>query len=400
MTSAAIDAPRVAIFRKDILPVSETFIAAQAASYRRWMPSLFGCQRAGGIDVERPSPRILYRTDRRSERMRLRRDQVAALAGRPIGRVTSALREIAPAIVHAHFGYDAVLVSDSAAALGLPLVVTLHGTDILRDAREWSSGRHGWFFRFYPRKLASLFGRDDVHFVAVSEALRAVAIGKGVPAERIEVAYTGIDTGRFPFRTDRPRRGHSVLFVGRLVAFKGCEFLIRAMHELRRRWPDCRLTIAGDGPARPALEDLSRRMGVDAAFLGAVDGRTVKALFAEADIFCLPSITDADGTFEAFGMVMLEAQAAGVPVATSARAAREVIVDGVTGFVFPEKDVAGLVGVLTACFERPDDARAVAKAAREHVERHFDVGRCTARIEAIYDRITAGRAGVRASLEG
>jgi len=354
---------------------------------------LAGFQRVPGIDVAPLAPAVLFEPARAAERLALRRDQFLPYLHQPGRRTLRLLRRLAPDLVHAHFGYDAVLVADAARACGVPLVVTLHGTDVLRDWRRWASGDEGFFFRFYPAKMRALFADPQVHFIAVSEALRQAAIRQGAPAQRLHLAYTGIDVERFA-PVERRRQGPpTVLFVGRLVAFKGCEVLVRAMAEVQRRVPEARLVVAGEGPLRPELEALAASLGVTAAFLGQVDQPGVVRLLGEAAAFCLPSLTEKDGVFEAFGMVMLEAQAAGVPVVTSARAGAEAIVDGTTGYLFPERDVAALATILEGLCAEPGRAAAMGAAASEHVRARFDVRDCSRAVEDIYDAVAQRRPG-------
>ena len=163
------------------------------------------------------------------------------------------------------------------------------------------------------------------------------------------------------------------------------------MEAVRARVGNCQLIIAGDGPLRADLQALAARTGVDVNFLGQVDAARVDDLLRQTDLLCLPSVTDESGVFEAFGMVMLEAQAAGVPVVTSARAGPEAIIDGETGLLFPEKDVVALARALTDLLTAPDRLAAMSAASRAHARAAFDVKVCTRRIEALYDLICDAR---------
>jgi glycosyltransferase involved in cell wall biosynthesis len=124
-------------------------------------------------------------------------------------------------------------------------------------------------------------------------------------------------------------------------------------------------------------------------FLGAFSREQAQALLAEARVFCLPSVTAESGDAEGLGLVILEAQASGVPVVTSARGgATEGIRDGETGYAFAERDVATLAERLTQLLT--DDAvltRFSAAGPGFVAERH-DLHRRTAELETIYDRIT------------
>ena len=105
----------------------------------------------------------------------------------------------------------------------------------------------------------------------------------------------------------------------------------------------------------------------------------------------MPGITIANGDSEGLGLVLLEAQAAGVPVVTSARAAiQEAMIDGVTGFAFGEKDVESLASKLIFLLSDDKAATSMAAAGRRFVSGKFDIVRCTERLEQLYDRIVDG----------
>jgi glycosyltransferase involved in cell wall biosynthesis len=107
-----------------------------------------------------------------------------------------------------------------------------------------------------------------------------------------------------------------------------------------------------------------------------------------ARLLCLPSITAANGDAEGLPIVILEAQASGTPVVTSARGgATEGIVDGETGLAFAEGDVDALAGHLRRLLRDDAMADAFAAAGPEHIARHFDIRNCSRRLERIYDRI-------------
>jgi glycosyltransferase involved in cell wall biosynthesis len=160
----------------------------------------------------------------------------------------------------------------------------------------------------------------------------------GCPHRRV-VRYTGIDIQQFqPGPMPIAERRRRVLFIGRLVEMKGCAF-IDAFQDIARSIPDAELVVVGDGPLRGDLEAVARKLGVRVDFVGEVTQDVVKRHLNEARVLCLPSITASNGNFESFGMVLSEAQACGVPVGTSALGGREAVDEGVTGFLFPERDV-------------------------------------------------------------
>jgi glycosyltransferase involved in cell wall biosynthesis len=101
----------------------------------------------------------------------------------------------------------------------------------------------------------------------------------------------------------------------------------------------------------------------------------------------LPSVTASNGDAEGLPTVLLEAQACGVPVVTSALGGKEGVVDGVTGFIFPEKDVKALANRLCDLLGNDDLVARMSAAGPEHVRQNFDILKCTSLIEAYYDEI-------------
>ena len=376
----------VLVFRKDLLPISETFILDQFQAYRRYQPVLVGYRRVPGVAVPSDAQTLFDPPDL-ANRAALKLAQHLQYIGYVPKRMAELLARTKPAIVHAHFGYDALLISDAARRAGLPLVVTLHGTDIQTAAEYWQSGAEGQFFRGYPAKLQRLMADPSVHFVAVSEALRRTAIAQGVPPERVRVVYTGVDSDAFPPIDGAPTDRRDIVFVGRLTEFKGLEFLLQAMAQVAVRRPGVRLVVVGDGPLRSPLTALAERLGVPVEFLGAAPRAVVQATLRSARALCLPSVTTAEGRYEAFGMVLLEAGASGTPVITSAQGGAESVIDGVTGFVTVERDVDMLADRIVTLCEDDGLFSAMSEAVARHVRAHFDIRTCAVALEAYYDDI-------------
>jgi glycosyltransferase involved in cell wall biosynthesis len=377
-------APTVLVYRHALLPISETFIKEQVGAYRRWRGVLIGRRSTPGLDLDDLDVRQL-----RASRWPIV-DRLWWGAARLVDRaptpVANRLRGETPSLLHAHFGLDGVEARPLARALDLPMVVTLHGYDINITREFWERGGWGRRFRDYPRRLLALAAAPRVRFIAVSQAIRRRAIAFGVPAEAIDVRHIGVDLRRFaPSGRPVAERAHNVLFVGRLVEKKGCAHLVRAMAAVRSHAPAARLTIIGDGDERVALQTLAAALGVQATFLGAQPTAAVARELEQARVLCLPSVAAANGDAEGFGQVLLEAQACGVPVVTSARGgAEEGICDGVTGFAFAEGDERALADQLTRILVDDDLATAMSAEATRFVARRFDLDRCTEALEMLY----------------
>lgn len=171
----------------------------------------------------------------------------------------------------------------------------------------------------------------------------------GVPEDRIFEAphSTGIE----PFaevgrgRTYAGREGRlELLGTGRLIPRKGFEKLVEAAAAVQQGGRDVRVTLAGSGPEEPRLRELARDLGVDLRLVGLVEQRDLPRLYAEADVYAFPTFEDP------FGIVLLEAAAAGLPIVASPHggATEDIVVDGVTGLVREPRDVASTAGAIQA----------------------------------------------------
>ncbi len=146
------------------------------------------------------------------------------------------------------------------------------------------------------------------------------------------------------------------------------------------------VTLIGDGPERPRLERLASNARLDVKFLGSRPHEDVVRAMRVAAALCAPSRSTRTGEREGFGMVLLEAQATGLPVvATSSGGMVEAVDDGRTGLLVPEGDQAALTAALRACLTDPDLRDRLTRATRPWVEQHFDLRRQTHRLEDWYD---------------
>lgn len=375
--------PSVGIFRLQLFKPSEGFIASQAERLHRYRPTYMGRRLFGaapsGADVVTPP----------GSRLRQWRHLVEISGMRRATPFLDALGERRPALLHAHFAVDAVFAAPVARSLGVPLMTTLHGFDVTRTG--WDMLRSG-----RPSLINGVIGRrsllrDGQLFLCVSEFIRKAAIARGFPPERLRVHYIGIDCERLRPREDAGD-DRLILHVGRLVEKKGTSYLLRALAALKRRHPDARLVIAGDGPLRLALEQEAQSLGVmdSVQFLGVVRNDEVLKLVRQAAVMVVPSVTGADGDAEGFGIVNIEAGAQGVPVVGfRSGGIVEAVEDGYSGFLAEERDVDGLAAHLGRLLEdRPLRVR-TGRNARQWVEDRFDLSTQTGKLERIYDEIAS-----------
>lgn len=326
----------------------------------------------------------------------------------------AALRDVD--LVHLHMPYPP---GDLAARLvpgGPPLVITYH-SDIVRQRRLLLA--YGPLLRSTLRRAARIIATSPA-YIAGSPFLapladRCAVVPLGIdlaPFLRVGPADAAAVRGRFvgprplsaaaPARergaggdddAERPddraplERHHSlILFVGRLRYYKGLHLLLAALPLLRR---PARLLVAGVGPELARLQAQARDLGLGdrAVFLGEVPDAELPALFAAADVFVLPSHLRA----EAFGIVQIEAQAAGKPVvcAELGTGTSYVTRHGQTGVVVPPDDPPALARAIDALLASPGLAHALGAAGRARAMAEFSHTTMIGRVEDIY-RLVAG----------
>ncbi len=298
-----------------------------------------------------------------------------------------ALAERGVAVLHAHFGVEGVYLAPTAKALGVPLLTTLHGFDVTIAKKQLIASRKPSWINYVTWRT-SLF-ETGASFVCVSEYIRRRAIEWGYPAERTVALPIGVDTGVIkpaPF-VETPR----IVHVARLVEVKGTADLLRAFATVRRALPSAELVIVGDGPLRARLGALATQLGVAEAvrFLGALPHAEVLAEIGAAQVLCLPSATAPNGAQEGLGLVLLEAAASGRPVVgTDHGGIPEAVVDGVNGYLVPERDPAALADRLLALLADPGLGERLGAAGRQMVERQYDLQTQTAKLESLYQDLT------------
>jgi glycosyltransferase involved in cell wall biosynthesis len=272
-----------------------------------------------------------------------------------------------------------------ARALDVPLVVTLHGFDVtMRD----DAHRALPIGRLYLRRRKVLWNRASL-FICVSKFIRAEAIERGFPKEKLRVQYIGIDCDAFAPRQDTACED-LIVFVGRLVEKKGCEYLLKAMSKVRQHRSSVRLAVVGDGPLRSSLQELARTLQIDCQFIGAQPASVVRDWLRQATVFCGPSVTARNGDSEGLGLVFLEAQAMGVPVVSFRHGGiPEAVQHGRTGLLAEEGNYEELADGILRFLVDVELRRRCGRNGIDQVRTHFDIHRQTRKLEQLYEEILA-----------
>jgi colanic acid/amylovoran biosynthesis glycosyltransferase len=358
----------VAIWRSVLLPGSETFIRNQADALCRWRPVV-----VGAVRMASPLARDTDITGSGTWAFRWLR-----LTGRS-ARIGTLLAGLRPDVVHAHFGGDGWLISRTAARLGVPLIITLHGRDVTRQPA--APGLRGLRYR---RNLRTAFRRAAL-ILAVSESIRRQAIALGADPAKVQVHHTGVAAPAAPATAKK----WDVLFVGRFVAKKGLDDLVEALATIHEPRP--RALFIGAGPLADEIRERAADLGVDATFLGAQEPAVVARSMAESRLFVSPSKTAPDGDSEGLPTTIVEAARHGLPtVSTRHSGIPEAVLHGETGLLGEEGDRAALAANIERLLRDGSLRRRLGERARRTADAHFDLATQTGRLERLYDTV-AGR---------
>lgn len=286
-------------------------------------------------------------------------------------------REGAPDLFHLHFPYPWGEVAWLRAKVSQPTVLAYH-SDIVRQKALLAA---------YSPILDRVLDRVDV-ILASSPNMVEHSPFLSRHAEKCRVIPYGIhveryaDTPELLARAAELREGHSrpiVLFVGRLVYYKGPEVLVRAMAGV-----DADLVVIGRGPLKRELQAIAESHGITSrvTFLDPVDDDELAAWYHAADVFCLPSVARS----EAYGLVQLEAHASGTPTVSTTLTTSVPFVnaDGVTGLTVPPGDVPALAEALQTLVADESLCARLGAQARERARAQFTVDRMVDRTLEVY----------------
>ena len=258
----------------------------------------------------------------------------------------------------------------------LPLITTLHNPRFTPKKGQFpSTGK-----MIYARRFQQLLEIGD-RFLAVSNHVADSAVNAGIPSSRIEVLHIG--THIVPLHESSNPQG--IIFVGRLIQYKGVSDLLEAVSILPAPLRQVPVTIIGDGPLRQALQEKAHDLRVNARFLGWVSSAEIPQRLADAQVFCGPSKASSAGLREGFGMVFLEAALQQLPcVAYASGGVRDAVSDGENGILVAEGDIRALSGAIGHLLQDSGMREEMGKRGRERVQSSFDIQTQSKRLEEIY----------------
>ena len=277
------------------------------------------------------------------------------------------IKKLRADIIHAHWSIPQGLIGVvSKKILNIPCITTLHGSDIFSMKNPQMKALNAWILTQSDSCTA-----NSTQTTGAAEHLCC-------RKDLIQIPM-GVDTEFFAI-SDEQRKltmgssGRNVIYAGRLIDWKGVEYLIKAMPKVIRRYPDTQLTIVGDGPERERLFQSAKESGMQdhLIFTGSLSQEELRRYYTTADVFVLPSIVNGIGETEGLGVVLLEAMACGVPViGTDAGGICDIIKHETTGLMVPQKHPAAISDSILRLFEDHDLRSKLIDNGRRLVETHF-----------------------------
>jgi len=304
-------------------------------------------------------------------------------------RVLSIANVIKPDLIHAHFTYPEGFVGCIVKKkIGVPLVVTVHGHDVLTEPSVSYGVRLRKSYDELVRKVLEC--ADAV--ICNSRALHDEVAKILKESSKIYLIHNATDLKRFiPMDKDEARakldlpRDKFIVFTVRHHEPKyGIEYLIRAVPFVLSRSKDVLFVIGGDGSLRKYHENLARMLGVSeyVVFPGRISRSLIPLYYAASDVVLVPSLQ------EAWGLVATEAMASGRPVIASAVGGlKEQIIDGFNGFLVPPRDPKAIAEKILYFLENASEIERMGMNGRKLAEERFDIEKRIDKIIELYSSL-------------
>jgi colanic acid/amylovoran biosynthesis glycosyltransferase len=229
-------------------------------------------------------------------------------------------------------------------------------------------------------------------FLVNCEFFRQRAIKLGCDSDKIMVHRSGLDCSKFIFTPRYPSSDGwvRVATTGRLVEKKGIEYAIRAVAKQAAIHPKIEYNIIGDGPLKEEFHQLIQELNAGhlIKLVGWKNEREIIEILDQSHIFIAPSVTAQDGNQDAPINVLKEAMAMGLPVISTYHGGiPELVKDGTSGFLVPERDVDALAEKLSYLIEHPEHWAEMGQSGRTCVEEHYDLHKLNDRLVKIYQQL-------------
>ena len=296
-------------------------------------------------------------------------------------RLLKIFRQERPDLVHVHTRVTQALAWALSTVTGIPYVTTCHG-----------------LYRFrWGRRVFRCWGS---WVMAISEASmeRLVRQYRLAPPHQVVLVENGVDVNRFqqpadPQQVEHFRQAHGlnggpvIGAIARLSPVKGLDLLLKAMPTLLKEFPGLQLLLVGDGPARESLVRLAYELGIADRVVISSSVEDTRVPLSLLQVFVAPAWR------EGFGLAIVEAMAAGVPVvSSSAGGPAEILEQGKSGLLVPPGDVQAVENAVRILLKDPTARRQIAERAQRRAAERYDFKRVATQVEEVYARTLNGHA--------
>lgn len=277
-------------------------------------------------------------------------------------------------LIHVHFPFPLALFGIAMKRVSKkPLVMTCHGSEVNMAKKNPVFRRiFKWMLEYADSvTVNSTFMKNEVEKIIENKNIEIIPMGAGI----------GDVSAKETIKKDQKAKTN-ILFVGRLIEWKGAKYLIDALNLLDPE--KFELHIAGDGPEREKLE---KQAPENVFFHGYQTGKNLEELYLNADVFVLPSIVDDAGYTEGLGTVLLEAANFAIPsIGTNVGGIPDIIIDGKTGLLVPQKDPWAISEAVKRLAEDRALCRELTENARKHLRDNFSWEVITEKFFEIYSK--------------
>ncbi|MCD4704642.1 glycosyltransferase [bacterium] len=279
-------------------------------------------------------------------------------------------------LIHAHkilpTGYAAMRLADK---LGIPFIVTTHGSDFYKYIPEIAQIRKTKPYSKQERKKVQKVLLKANKIICVSLKF-SNDIQKFFPEANVEIIQNSYRSDIF-FQSDRnyarnqlrlPHKQKIILSVGNFVTTKGHEYLIKSMLEIKDQFPEARLVLIGGGPLKNKYIQLCNELGISniVTIIDLVKQDKLPLWYNSSDVFVLSSLD------EAFGIALVEAMACGIPaIATNTHGPIEIIQDGIDGFIIPSRDQGNIAKKVNELLSNNSVYDKMSKNAAQNMKKKY-----------------------------
>ena len=285
-------------------------------------------------------------------------------------------------LIHAHIGPQGVLMLPLKKSLHIPLITTFYGYDISQLPRE----------KRWHDAYQELFEHGEL-FLVEGNYIKNTLTGLGCPKEKVALQHIGVDIEKFTPGTKTAEKGKNIviLFCGRFIEKKGLLYGLEAIRQLARKYSAIEFRIIGDGLQKDEILHFIHTHNLQKyiVLLGYQPHWVFVNELQTAHIYLQPSVTAQNGDSEGGApTTLLEAQACGVPVVSSLHAdIPEVVLDGTSGFLVPERDSAAIADRLEYLIAHQEIWAAMGNDGRKHIELNYNISKEIVKLESVYNNL-------------